>query len=87
MSEKKKGKQKVAKEESDEEENEEYRWWESENAEGDGTVKWNTLEHNGVYFPPEYVPHNVKMKYDGKLHNGIYYLVALVFRFSFQFSI
>ncbi|GBB97857.1 hypothetical protein RclHR1_03090015 [Rhizophagus clarus] len=66
MSEKKKGKQKVAKEESDEEEDEEYRWWEVENAKGDGTVKWNTLEHNGVYFPPEYVPHNVKMKYNGK---------------------
>ncbi|CAG8665010.1 17328_t:CDS:2 [Gigaspora margarita] len=27
---------------------------------------WTTLEHNGVYFPPPYVPHNVKMKYDGK---------------------
>lgn len=66
MSEKKKGKQKVVKEESDEEDDEEYRWWEAENAKGDGTVKWNTLEHNGVYFPPEYVPHNVKMKYDGK---------------------
>ncbi|CAG8562241.1 6817_t:CDS:10 [Rhizophagus irregularis] len=64
MSEKKKGKQKVVKEESDEEDDEEYRWWEAENAKGDGTVKWNTLEHNGVYFPPEYVPHNVKMKYD-----------------------
>ncbi|CAG8479833.1 7741_t:CDS:10 [Acaulospora morrowiae] len=29
-------------------------------------VKWTKLEHNGVYFPPPYVPHNVKMKYDGK---------------------
>uniref|UniRef100_A0A1D1Y8P7 DNA topoisomerase I n=1 Tax=Anthurium amnicola TaxID=1678845 RepID=A0A1D1Y8P7_9ARAE len=66
VSEKKKGKQKAAKVESDEEEDEEYRWWEVEHAKGDGTVKWNTLEHNGVYFPPEYVPHNVKMKYDGK---------------------
>ncbi|KAJ3038715.1 DNA topoisomerase 1 [Rhizophlyctis rosea] len=27
---------------------------------------WKTLEHNGVLFPPPYVPHGVKMKYDGK---------------------
>ena len=27
---------------------------------------WTTLEHQGVLFPPEYVPHGVKMKYDGK---------------------
>jgi len=65
MSEKKKGKQKAVNEESDDEDDEGYRWWEAQNAKGDGTVKWNTLEHNGVYFPPEYVPHNVKMKYDG----------------------
>lgn len=28
-------------------------------------VKWFTFEHNGIYFPPEYAPHGVKMKYDG----------------------
>ncbi|KAG0590927.1 hypothetical protein KC19_1G136400 [Ceratodon purpureus] len=34
-------------------------------ASGDG-VKWQTLEHNGVIFPPPYEPHGVKMLYDGK---------------------
>ncbi|KAK5172297.1 DNA topoisomerase 1 [Saxophila tyrrhenica] len=48
------------------EEEEEYKWWEAE-MQGDGTIKWNTLEHNGVVFPPEYepLPKNVKMLYDG----------------------
>ncbi|KAG0579975.1 hypothetical protein KC19_4G139400 [Ceratodon purpureus] len=32
---------------------------------GDG-VKWQTLEHNGVIFPPPYEPHGVQMLYDGK---------------------
>ncbi|KAG0585132.1 hypothetical protein KC19_3G261200 [Ceratodon purpureus] len=32
---------------------------------GDG-VKWQTLEHNGVIFPPPYESHGVKMLYDGK---------------------
>ncbi|EAS33798.1 topoisomerase I [Coccidioides immitis RS] len=60
-----------AKQESEEaeveaEEEEEYRWWE-EPTKGDGTIKWTTLEHNGVVFPPPYepLPKNVKMKYDG----------------------
>ena len=30
-----------------------------------GETRWTTLEHGGVLFPPEYVPHNVKMLYDG----------------------
>eukprot|EP00892_Ulva_mutabilis_P005132 jgi/Ulvmu1/2991/UM015_0031.1 len=30
-----------------------------------GAAKWATLEHGGVLFPPEYVPHGVKLKYDG----------------------
>jgi len=44
----------------------EYRWWES--SQNDGTVKWTTLEHNGVLFPPPYelLPKHVKMKYDRK---------------------
>lgn len=67
VSQKKKGKQRTVNEESDDDDDdEEYRWWEAENAKGDGTVKWKTLEHNGVYFPPDYVPHNIKMKYNGK---------------------
>ncbi|CAL5221032.1 g3151 [Coccomyxa viridis] len=32
----------------------------------DKSVKWETLEHSGVLFPPEYTPHGVKMLYDGK---------------------
>lgn len=50
-----------------EDEEEEYRWWEDP-AKGDGTIKWNTLEHNGVVFPPPYepLPKNVKMLYNGK---------------------
>ena len=59
----------VKKEESaDAEEGEDgYRWWEDP-TKGDGTNKWETLEHAGVVFPPEYVPlpKHVKMKYDGK---------------------
>lgn len=35
-------------------------------AENDGTIKWTTLEHNGIYFPPPYEPHGVAMYYNGK---------------------
>lgn len=66
----KKGKGKAVKREEvadGEEGEEEYRWWEDP-TKGDGTNKWETLEHAGVVFPPEYepLPKNVKMKYDGK---------------------
>jgi DNA topoisomerase I len=66
----KKGKSKAVKEEENpdaEEGEEEYRWWEDP-TKGDGTNKWETLEHAGVIFPPEYepLPRSVKMKYDGK---------------------
>ncbi len=46
-----------------------YKWWEQDGEEEDDSVKWNTLEHNGVMFPPPYMPlpKNVKMKYDGEL--------------------
>ena len=54
-------------EDEDEEEEEETKWWEDP-MRNDGTHKWETLEHNGVVFPPEYqpLPKNIKMKYDGK---------------------
>ena len=60
----KKGQQ--AEDDDAEEEEEEYRWWEDP-SKGDGTIKWTTLEHNGVVFPPEYesLPKRVKMLYDG----------------------
>ncbi|KAL6857037.1 hypothetical protein ACP4OV_018419 [Aristida adscensionis] len=31
-----------------------------------GGVKWQTLVHNGVIFPPPYKPHGVKMLYNGQ---------------------
>ena len=59
-------KSKKAKKE-DEEDGDIHRWWDNENPAGDGTQKWRTLQHNGVYFPPPYepLPSHVKMKYDG----------------------
>jgi hypothetical protein len=55
------------KREQEEEPEEVFKWWEAENPEGDGTVKWQTLEHNGVIFPPPYepLPSNIRMKYNG----------------------
>lgn len=52
--------------EVEDDEEDEYKWWENQ-AETDGTVKWNTLEHNGVLFPEPFKPYpkNVKLKYDG----------------------
>ncbi|KAF8218287.1 hypothetical protein K438DRAFT_22969 [Mycena galopus ATCC 62051] len=41
-------------------------WWE---AKADATTeKWETLEHNGVMFPPPYkpLPSHIKMRYNGK---------------------
>ncbi|KAF9886811.1 DNA topoisomerase 1 [Aspergillus nanangensis] len=57
---------------AEEGEEEESRWWEDP-TKSDGTIKWTSLEHNGVVFPPDYepLPKDVKMKYDGvpvKLH-------------------
>ncbi|KAJ7497336.1 DNA topoisomerase I [Mycena latifolia] len=54
--------------EKKEEEEEVFRWWDAD-ANGDGSVKWQTLEHNGVIFPGPYepLPAHVKMKYNGKV--------------------
>ncbi|KSA03844.1 uncharacterized protein AC631_00479 [Debaryomyces fabryi] len=53
-------------EDEEEEEEEKYKWWEAEDV--DGEQKWESLEHNGVIFPPEYepLPSHVKLHYDGK---------------------
>jgi DNA topoisomerase-1 len=61
-----KAKEEIEQDREADEEEEEYRWWE-DTAKGDGTKKWDTLEHNGVVFPPEYVPmpKHVKLVYDG----------------------
>lgn len=50
----------------DNEEEGNYKWW--ENDKDDDTVKWSTLKHNGVVFPPTYepVPSHVKLYHDGK---------------------
>lgn len=50
----------------DEAEDGKYQWW--EDAENDGSTKWKTLVHNGVLFPPAYIPlpKGVKMRYDGE---------------------
>ncbi|GAA6004245.1 DNA topoisomerase 1 [Rhodotorula paludigena] len=62
-----KGKGKAKKEEDEEgaegSGDETYKWWENQQ---DGEQKWRTLEHSGVLFPPEYEPHGVQMKYNGK---------------------
>ncbi|KAG8963017.1 DNA topoisomerase 1 [Tulasnella sp. 419] len=60
--------EKTKKEEEKEEEEEIHRWWEQQQLmDGDTSIKWNTLEHNGVMFPPPYapLPKSVKMKYNG----------------------
>jgi len=59
-------KKKRKKEEKQEEEEEVFRWWDAD-PNGDGSVKWQTLEHNGVIFPPPYepLPKHIKMKYNG----------------------
>ncbi|KAG6041794.1 hypothetical protein E4U41_002006 [Claviceps citrina] len=52
---------------TEEEEEEEFAWWNAPKPEDD-SIKWTTLEHNGVLFAPEYepLPKNVKLIYDGK---------------------
>lgn len=50
----------------DEEEEEEFAWWNAPKPQDD-SIKWQTLEHNGVLFAPEYepLPKHVKLIYDG----------------------
>ena len=54
------------KEDGDEssESDDEFKWW--ENPVWDDTIKWEKLEHSGVFFPPEYQAHGIKMLYDGR---------------------
>ncbi|KAJ2785456.1 DNA topoisomerase 1 [Coemansia javaensis] len=42
---------------------EEYKWWLDHK--DDGGPKWQTLEHCGVLFPPEYEPHGKPLGYKG----------------------
>lgn len=50
----------------DEDEDDEKNWWDQPKKEDD-SIKWTTLEHSGVVFPPAYVPlpKNVRLIYDG----------------------
>ena len=48
---------------SQEEEEDAYKWWLDEDR--DQSIKWSTLEHNGVFFPPPYEPHGIQIKYNG----------------------
>ena len=48
----------------EEEGDEEYRWW--ENHKEDDSIKWESLEHSGPYFPPEYTPINIPLVYNQK---------------------
>jgi len=41
-----------------------FLWWDAE--EPPEGCQWRTMEHAGVSFPESYVPHGVKMKYDGE---------------------
>ena len=50
---------------------ERHRWWDSDSErkdkkkkEGNG-IKWKSLQHNGVWFPPEYEPHGIPILYNG----------------------
>ncbi|KOS19336.1 DNA topoisomerase 1 [Escovopsis weberi] len=57
---------KKAKKEASEEEDE-FEWWNAPKPEDD-SIKWQTLEHNGVMFAPPYepLPKHVKLYYDGQ---------------------
>eukprot|EP00993_Chasmostoma_nieuportense_P003021 NODE_376_length_2328_cov_22.259882_g350_i0.p1 GENE.NODE_376_length_2328_cov_22.259882_g350_i0~~NODE_376_length_2328_cov_22.259882_g350_i0.p1 ORF type:complete len:755 (+),score=261.62 NODE_376_length_2328_cov_22.259882_g350_i0:57-2267(+) len=60
---------KSAPNENPEEEETVFKWWEQTDEEPK-SHHWDTLEHNGVLFPPEYVPHHIPVLYkqnDGTL--------------------
>ena len=41
-------------------------YWLKKQFGGNKIKKWDTLEHNGVVFYPEYKPINIPILYDGK---------------------
>lgn len=41
-------------------------YWLNKQFGGDNKTYWNTLSHNGIIFPPDYVPINVPIIYKGK---------------------
>lgn len=75
-----KGKKKEKEKEKEQEQEEVFRWWANEaDPNGDGSIKWTTLEHNGVIFPPPYepLPPNVRMKYNGETWTLLYSKIQL----------
>ncbi|MCJ1306424.1 DNA topoisomerase 1 [Agyrium rufum] len=58
---------KEAVEEEEKEEEEKNKWWDKPIQEDD-SIKWTTLQHNGVVFPPPYepLPTHVRMLYDSE---------------------
>ena len=40
-----------------------FKWWEAPPL--PKGLKWRTMEHAGVFFPPSYVPHGVSLLYEG----------------------
>lgn len=42
-----------------------YRWWDDDDAD-DKKIKWTSLSHNAVIFPPEHEIHNIPILYDGQ---------------------
>lgn len=47
---------------------ESFKWWQQQPDQLSSEIKWNTLSHAGVVFPPEYepLPSHVKLLYNGK---------------------
>lgn len=60
-------------------EEEDYKWWENVD-EADDSVKWKTLQHAGVIFPPEYepLPDHVKLHYNGQCLNKVRFVLKLI---------
>eukprot|EP00762_Andalucia_godoyi_P001876 ANDGO_06005.mRNA.1 DNA topoisomerase 1 len=67
---KRKGKEAVIEDVDEDEEKEDgMEWWNADDnalSMKKGTIKWTSLHHNGVLFPPAYEAHGVKMLYDGR---------------------
>jgi hypothetical protein len=65
------------KEKKEDEEGEVFKWWEN-GEQGDGSIKWNTLEHSGVHFPPPYepLPKDIKMMYNGMFEVSVLFFLT-----------